>query len=191
MKNLALLGLVLSLAACPGPGEGGTSLVGTWEELPSPTSEGDVPGVATFRDDGTFEIDEDGELQTGTFEETADTLILTNDTGTVEELPYAIDGQRFTPIGLRHLSGAGFAGEWLAEGLSDGEPTAMQLVLGEDSRFTLDIGDQDTLTGSWREDAGELITTLEVIDNDGQVLTFELPWHSIDGTVSVIAYERR
>lgn len=191
MKNLALLGLVLSLAACPGPGEGGTRLVGTWDELVNPIS-ADEPGLATFRDDGTFEIDEGGELQTGTFEESGDTLILTSDAGNVQELPYAIDGSRFTPIGLRHIGGgAGFAGQWLAEGLDNGEPAGMELVLGADDRLTLDVGEQETLTGSWREDSGELITTLEFVDENGQTIPFDLPWHSIAGTVSIIAYERR
>lgn len=191
MKNLVLLGLVLSLAACPGPGEGGSRLVGTWDEVLSPISD-DEPSYAVFRDDGTFELDTDGEFQIGTFEETDDTLILTDDTGNVEELPYATDGTLFTPIGLRRISGgAGFAGQWLAEATTNGESSTMELVLGDDSRFTLVIGEQDELTGSWSEDDGELVTTLEVLDSNGQVLTSDLPWQSIDGTVSILAYERR
>lgn len=191
MKNLALLGLVLSLAACPGPGTGGTSLVGTWDELVNPIS-GDEPGVAEFHDDGTYAIDEGEVPETGTFEEIGDTLILTTDDGTVQELPYATDGSRFTPIGLRHVSGgAGFAGQWFAEGLTNGEPGGMELLLGEDNRFTLEVGEQEPLTGSWRDDGGELITTLEFVNDQGETIPFDLPWHSIAGTVSIIAYERR
>jgi hypothetical protein len=145
--------------------------------------------VAEFRDDGTYAIDEGEVPETGTFEEVDDTLILTTDDGTVQELPYATDGSRFTPIGLRHISGGtGFAGQWFAEGHTNGEPGGMELLLGEDNRFTLEVGEQEPLTGSWRDDGGELITTLEFVNDQGETIPFDLPWHSIAGTVS--AYVR-
>lgn len=193
MKNLALVGLVLSLAACPGPGEGGSSIIGTWDEIPGPTTEGDEPGSAVFRDDGTFEIDDEGEIEVGTFEEVDGTLILTNDVGDVQELPYATDGSRFTPLGLRRVGGGGdgFVGQWLAVGTRNGEESGMELLLGDDNRFTLDVAEESQLSGSWREQAGELITTLEFVDGDGETLTLDLPWYSISGTVSILGYERR
>lgn len=191
MKHLALLGLAAFLTGCPDPGgEGGSRLIGTWDEIVSPISD-DPPGSATFRADGTYEVIED-EVETGTFEEAGDTLILTTAGGSIQELPYATDGQRFTPIGFRRATeSAGFAGEWRAEGTSNGEPQQMTLVLEADSSFALDIGEDQPLTGVWRDDDGELITTLQIPDDSGQVLGFDLPWHSIDGAVSMFGYERR
>jgi hypothetical protein len=190
MQNLALVGIAaLFLTGCP-EGEGGSRLVGTWDELVSPISN-DSPGSATFRGDGTYEVIED-EIETGTFEEAGDTLILTKDSGSVQELPYAIDGQRFTPIGFRRAAAdTGFAGEWRAEGTSDGEPQVMRLVLQTDSSFELHIGEDAPVTGIWRDDDGELVTTLQFQDDNGDLMGFDLPWHSIDDAVSMFAYERR
>lgn len=188
---LALLGLAVLVTGCPDPGgQGGSRLIGTWDELASPLSDEPL-GSATFRADGTYEVIED-EVETGTFEEVGDTLILTTDGGSIQELPYATDGQRFTPIGFRRAaSGAGFAGEWVAEGTSDGEVQGMTLVLAADRSFTFDVGDDQPLTGVWREDGGALVTTLQFQDESGDLLGFDLPWHSIDDAVSMFAYERR
>jgi hypothetical protein len=190
MRHLTLIGIAaLALTGCPDPGgEGGSLLIGTWDELPSFAGD-DEGGSVTFRADGTFEVIDD-EPVSGTFEADATTLILTTDEG-VEELPYATDGELFTPMALRRVNdGAGFAGEWRAEGLSNGEPQAIELVLASDSTFQLDLGD-DLLTGSWREVGGALITTLEIPDNDGNIIPFDMPWHSIEDAVSLFAYERR
>jgi hypothetical protein len=190
MQHLTLVVAALALTGCPGPGEGGSSLIGTWDELPAPTSN-DPPGSATFRADGTFDIVDD-EPRTGTFVESDGVLIVTSDTGEIEELPYAVDGDLFTPIGLRHVGGGvGFAGEWRADGTNNGQPTSMQLVLASDNTFQLTVGDTDSFSGIWRDNGGDLITTLQMPDSNGHTLSVDLPWHSIDDAVSLLAYERR
>ncbi len=197
MKLTCLSTIVLSaiaLTGCPDthpdPLPNEEALIGTWEEEVSQFDE-DPPGQLTFRADGTFEqIDED--LITGTFTADATTLFMTTDTGSEREAPYAIQGNRLTPIALRRATpAASFTGTWRAEGLDDGEPVVMSLELGADASMRLSLGTDILATGTWRDDGGALITTMEIQDDGGQIIPVDLPWHSIADAVSLFVYTRQ
>ena len=194
MKLTCLSTIVLSaiaLTGCPDthpdPLPNEEALIGSWEEVLQELDD-DPPEQITFRADGTFEqIDED--IRTGTYTADATTLFMTTDTGSEQEVPYAIQGNRMTPIAFRRATpAASFTGTWRAEGTDDGEPVVMSLELGADDSMRLSIGTDILMSGTWRDDGGSLITTMEIPDDSGQIIPVDLPWHSVADAVSLFVY---
>lgn len=185
MKHLPFV--LLAFTGCSSPGDEeqtGSKIIGIWDELTSAMQSD--PGVTTFRDDGTYEIDGENKFDVGTYVEEGLTLILTREDGTTAELPYASNGLLYTPIGLRRVGGGTeLQGEWRAEGTNAGNQQRVVLQLAADETYNLEI-DNAHFSGPWRVENGELITTFE-FPPEGT----DMQWHAIDDTISFITYERR
>jgi hypothetical protein len=185
----------VALAGCPDPGTGGgndpAELVGSWQEVVQDPSE--TPETLELRADGTYTLDT-GDLETGTYVANAQTLTLTSSDGLVDEFPYVVEGDQLIPIALRReTAGAGFVGDWHAEGLEDGEPQSIDLSIRADMTATMEFPTDegfDQLDGTWRDDTGILVASF-VFDFEGQQIPIELRLHSVRGELGAPLYVRQ
>lgn len=180
----------VALAGCPDmEGSGGSNpalLTGTWEVNVTDPEDADI---VTFNSDGTYVLENDGEITQGTFRADASTLTLTESNGDIGEYPYVVDGDQLLLIGLRRvLTGTDFVGDWHADGFEDNLEQSIDLSIRADTtmRFAFN-GTEGSLVfeGTWREDAGELVTEFLF---DG--LPVELEWASVRGAIGFPLYER-
>jgi hypothetical protein len=192
---LSVLAVVV-LAGCPGPGEGGgndpAELPGSWREVPDPSGENEE--TLELRADGTYTRDSGG-LETGTYTADRETLTLTDDTGRIDEFPYAVEGDQLLAIAMSR-SGAGtgaFIGAWHADGTEDGEPQSIDLDLRADGSATFEFpveGSTMTLEGTW-VDQTTSITASFVFDFDGQPIPVEFQLHALRGHLGAPLFDRQ
>jgi hypothetical protein len=188
-----LLGVLaaVALTGCPDPGEGEggndpAALVGSWSQVADP---GEDAELITFGADGTYELDGPEGAEAGTYTANASVLVLTDDNGQRDEMPYVVEGDQMLGIGLSCLGSCdGFIGEWHADGLEDGDSVSIGITVRADNTATLEAPSDSgplEIAGTWRLEGAALVTTMSF---GGQ--TVDIVWHSLRDRIGAPLYER-
>jgi hypothetical protein len=195
MKHFVLGVLAaIALTGCPDPGEGGggndpSALVGSWTQVTEPGEDGET---IELRADNTYSLDGPEGSESGTFDADSRTLTLTSDTGSVSEMPYIVEGDEMLGIGLKRdaaTAGAGFIGDWHADGIEDGDTVSIDLSVRADGTVEIEVPDDGgtlVLTGTWTEDAGALVTAVTL----GGQGSLEIKWHTLRDALGAPLYAR-
>jgi hypothetical protein len=155
------------LAGCPGPS--GDDLVGTWQQVQTANDDPTDRETLTINDDGTYSrADTTSTLDTGTYDVDGDRVTIhasaNGETHEIEE-GYVVVGDKLA-VGTLTPDGSvdGLIGAWHGDLHQDGGTTSLDFNLHADGSLeyhseSTEDGQLD-LTGTWRDEAGDLILTV-------------------------------
>lgn len=166
MRLLPILPIVF-LAGCPGPSS--DDLVGTWQQVQTANDDPSERETLTINDDGTYSrADTATTLDTGTYDVDGDRVTIHADAfgehHDIEE-GFVVIGDQLA-VGTLTPDGSvdGLVGSWHGDLHQDGGTTTLDFDLHADGSLDYHANSTEdgelTLSGTWRDEAGDLILTV-------------------------------